>query len=84
MEDWVKRFNDHRKKFHSPSCMICVDESISRWCGLGGSWIDCGLPMCASIDRKPEDGLETQDACDGVTGIMMSLKLVKTAAANEE
>ena len=32
--------------------MICVDESISRWYGQGGDWIDFGLPHYVAIVRK--------------------------------
>ena len=36
--------------------------------------------MYVAIERKPEDGCEIQNSCDGVSGIMMQLKLVKTQA----
>jgi hypothetical protein len=31
------------------------------------------------MDRKPEDGAEIQNSADGYSGIMMRLKLVKSA-----
>jgi len=80
VSDFVDRINNHRKRYFSPSNVICVDESISRWYGIGGHWINKGLPMYVAIDRKPEDGCEIQNACDGVSGIMMQLKMVKTQA----
>ena len=78
--DFVTNINDHRKKYFMPSFIICVDESISRWYGLGGHWINMGLPMYVAFDRKPEDGCEIQNACCGKSGIMMQLRLVRTAA----
>ena len=57
--------------------MICVDESISRWYGQGGGWINAGLPHYVAIDRKPKNGCEIQDSCCGVSGIMLRLKIVK-------
>jgi len=80
VSDFVDRINNHRKRYFSPSNVICVDESISRWYGIGGHWINKGLPMYVAIERKPEDGCEIQNSCDGVSGIMMQLKLVKTQA----
>jgi hypothetical protein len=77
IDDFVSNFNSHREKYYKPSHIICVDESISRWYGLGGSWINSGLPMYVAQDRKPENGCEIQNAADGVSGIMMQLKLVK-------
>jgi Transposase IS4 len=80
---FVDRINNHRKRFMSPSSVICVDESISRWYGLGGSWINAGLPMYVAIDRKPEDGCEIQTCCCAKSGIMLQLKLVKTATEQQ-
>ena len=82
VEDFVRNFNDHRAQFFHPGWLICADESISRWYGLGGHWINTGLPMYVSIDRKPEDGMEIQNACCAHSGIMYQIKLVKTAEEN--
>jgi hypothetical protein len=58
---------------------ICVDESMSRWYGQGGHWINHGLPQYIAIDRKPENGCKIQNAACGRSGIMLRLKLVKGA-----
>lgn len=52
---------------------------MSRWYGLGGDWIDVGLPHYVSIDRKPENGCENQNAACGRSGIMPRLELVTTS-----
>ena len=83
VDDFVDRFNEHRKKFFSASDLICVDESMSRWYGLGGSWINGGLPHFVAMDRKPDNGCEIQNSCDGRSGIMLRVKLVKTATEEE-
>jgi hypothetical protein len=43
VDGFLKSFNDHRAEMFIPSDKICVDESISRWYGLGGYWINLGL-----------------------------------------
>ena len=58
---------------------ICVDESMSQWYGQGGHWINHGLPMYVAINRKPENGCEIQNAASGRSGVMIRLKIVKTA-----
>ena len=73
VEDFVSNFNSHRSQFFSPSYLMCTDESISRWYGLGGHWINIGLPMYVAMDRKPEDGLEIQNSCCAKSGIMCQL-----------
>jgi Transposase IS4 len=79
VDGFVKNFNDHRKETFIPSDLICVDESISRWYGQGGDWINHGLPMYVAIDRKPENGCEIQNSACGRSGVMLQLNIVKTA-----
>ena len=83
VDDFVKHFNDHCTATFIPSSFLCVDESISRWYGLGGDWINIGLPMYVEIDRKPENGCEIQNAACGKSGIMISIRLVKTKVEEE-
>ena len=83
VDGFVNHFNEYRKKMMSPAELICVDESMSRWYGNGGEWINCGLPMYVAIDRKPENGAEIQDASCGVSGIMIRLKVVKGVVDRE-
>ena len=78
VDEFVNKFNEHRASTFIPSEVICVDESISRWYGQGGDWINHGLPMYVAIDRKPENGCEIQNAACGRSGVMLRLKLVKT------
>ena len=83
VDDFVSAFNQHRAMHFYPSGIICVDESMVRWYGLGGHWISEGLPHYVSIDRKPEDGCEIQNACCAETGIMCRLKIVKTSEESD-
>ena len=58
IDDFVKEFNNYRADNFLPGSTICVDESISRWYGIGGQWINEGLPIYVAMDRKPENGCE--------------------------
>ena len=71
VDDFIEDFNDYRSSNYFSSDRICVDESISRWYGLGGHWINIGLTNYVAIDRKPESVYEIQDACDGRSRIMI-------------
>ena len=80
MDDFIFAFNLHNGKvFVKVSEDLCIDESFSRWYGLGGCWIQVGLPHYVAIDRKPENGCELWTLCDGRTGIMLSIEIVKGA-----
>ena len=84
VDDFVFEYNNHRKRSFIPSEMLCVDESISRWYGQGGEWINKGLPHYVAIDRKPENGCEIQTTACGKSGVMLRLKLVKTKKEDEQ
>ena len=71
VDDFIKNFNEHRAQNFFPSDEICIDESMSRWYGQGGHWINHGLPMYVAIDRKPENGCEIQNAACGYSGVMI-------------
>jgi hypothetical protein len=73
VDGFISNFNDYRAENFIPSELICVDESISRWYGQGGSWINHGLPMYVAIDRKPENGCEIQNSACGKSGVMLRL-----------
>ena len=45
INDYIKNYNKHRVNMFIPSSRICIDESISRWYGLEGGWINVGLPI---------------------------------------
>ena len=78
-EGFLDAINAHRQQFVNPCEYICVDESISRWYGMGGFWLSKGLPHYVSIDLKPENGCEIQSAACGRSGICILLSFVKSA-----
>ena len=51
----------------------------SRWCGLGGGWINMGLPMYIVIDRKHGNGCEIQNSACANSRVMLRLLIVKSA-----
>lgn len=84
VDGFVNSINSHRAQKFTPSECICVDESMSKWDGLGGHWINTGLPHYVSLDRKPESGCEIQNAACGRSGIMIGLEIVKSKADTAE
>jgi Transposase IS4 len=84
IDGFIKAFNDNRASHMIVSDrLVCVDESFSRWYGMGGSYINIGLPCYISMDRKPEDGCEIWSCCDGRSGIMLQIMVVKSAEEKE-
>jgi hypothetical protein len=83
IDDFIKAFNDNRASHMIVSDRLCVDESFRRWYGMGGSYNNIGLPCYISLDRKSEDGGKIWSCCDGRSGIMLQLKVVKSAEEKE-
>ena len=71
--------HDHRASHVIPSQNICVDESLSRWYGLGGDWIDTGLPHYVDMDQKTENRCELKTAACGKRGIVIRIGNVVSA-----
>jgi hypothetical protein len=53
VEDSVDNIYVHRRFFH-PLYAIFVDESMERWYGIKGTWINMRKPIYVSIQRKPK------------------------------
>ena len=88
IDDFLTLLNGHKMTYFEPSYILTVDESMVRWYGLGGSWMNkLGPPHYIAIDRKPENCCEIQDTACGMSGVMLKLKIVKSedhaAAANK-
>ena len=83
VEDLVTHFNEYRTHIFSPSDLICADDSISRWYGQGGNWINLGLIIYVEMDRKPENGAEIHNDTCRRSEIMMRLRIVKSARSEE-
>ena len=52
---------------------------MGRWYGIGGSWIERGLPHCVPNEKKPESGCEIQNVFCGESRIMLRLQIVKSS-----
>eukprot|EP00984_Skeletonema_dohrnii_P004183 scaffold1462_cov164-Skeletonema_dohrnii-CCMP3373.AAC.1 len=77
LDDFVTHFNKYRAETFVPGGSICIDESIVRWYGNGGSYVNEGLPHYVAMERKPENGCEIQNAACVDSSIMIQLKIVK-------
>ena len=56
--DFVDAINDWKSKRIYPGSIVCVEESIIRWYGLGGEYLNMGSPYYVCIDSKPDNGIE--------------------------
>ena len=55
---------------------VCVDESMSRWYGLGGDRVNRGLPHYVLMDRKPENGSELKTPSCRESGFLLRIEVV--------
>ena len=82
INDFVANINKYCQRTFVPGGHLEADETIIRWYGKGGAFVDAGLPMCLAREHKPDNGGEIQNLADVASGIMLHLKGVKSA--NEE
>ena len=83
IDNFVDNFNKYWASNFTPLERICVNESMSRWYGLGGNWINMGLPQYVAIDHKPENSCEIQNVACARSGVIIWLKLVKGKVEDE-
>jgi hypothetical protein len=83
VNDFVANINEYCARTFVPGSHLEADESMIRWYGVGGSFIDAGIPHYAVIERKPNNGAEIQNLADVASGIMLRLKIVKSMAEEE-
>ena len=78
ISDFVDAINEWKSKRMYPGSIICVDESMIRWYGLGGEYINKGAPFYVYIDGKPDGGIEIQTSACAKSGVLLQLKVVKS------
>ena len=83
VDDFVDNINEYRARTFLPGGHLEADESMIHWYGKGGAFVDAGIPHYAAIERKPDNGGEIQNLADVAAGIMLRLKIVKSAAEEE-
>jgi hypothetical protein len=82
INDFVANINKYCQMTFVPGGHLEADESVIRWYGKGGAFVDAGLPMYLALECKPGNGGEIQNLADVALGIMLHLKVV--TSANEE
>jgi len=80
--NFVANINKYCQRTFVPSGHLKADKTVIRWYGKGGAFVDAGLPMYFALESKPDNGGEIQNLADVTSGIMLHLKVVKSA--NEE
>jgi hypothetical protein len=82
VDSFVANINKYRSRLFYPSKHLKADETITRWYGVGGVFVDAGLPMYLVLERKLDNGSKIQNLADIASRIMLRLKVVKST--NEE
>ncbi len=78
VEDFVANCNNYRMRTFEPGGRLEADESVICWYGIGGAYVNAGLPMYLALKRKPDNGGEIQNLVDVKSEIMLRLKIVKS------
>ena len=76
----VANINEYLARTFVPGDHLEADEMVIQWYGIGGAFVDDGLPMNLALERKPYNGGKIQNLADVASGIMLRLKIVKSTA----
>jgi hypothetical protein len=79
VDDFIDNINEYRLRMFDPGNHLEADETVIRWYGVEGAFINAGLPMCLALKRKPDNGGKIQNLANVASGIMLHLKVVKSA-----
>ena len=79
IDNFVANINRHRASMFVPGNEVEADETAICWYGVGGAYVNKGLPMYLALECKPSNGGEIQNLADIALGIMLHLKIVKSA-----
>ena len=55
INDFVANINKYRQRTFVPGGRLEADETVVRWYGKGGAFVDAGLPMYLALERKPDN-----------------------------
>ena len=76
IHDFFTNINEHRMRTFE---RLEANETVVRWYGKGVTFVNAGLLMHLALERKPDNGGEIQNLADVASGIMLRLKIVKSA-----
>jgi hypothetical protein len=79
VDDFIDNINEYRSRTFDPRNQLKADEMVIWWYGVGGTFVNAGLPMYLTLEHKPDNGGEIQNLADVASGIMLHLKVVKLA-----
>jgi hypothetical protein len=77
VDNFIDNINEYRSKLFDPGDHLEANETVIRWYGVGGAFVNAGLPMYLALERKPDNSGEIQNLADVASGIMLHLKVVK-------
>ena len=64
VDNFVDNINDYCARTFVPGSHLEADESMIRWYGVGGSYVDTGIPHYAAIECKPDNGSKIKNLAD--------------------
>ncbi len=78
VDNFIANINEYRSRPFNPGNHLGADETVIWWYGLGGAFVDAGLPIYLVLECKPNNGGEIQNLAAIASGIMLHLKVVKS------
>ncbi len=79
VDDFIDNIKEYHSRTFDPGDHLEADKTVIRWYGIGGAFVDAGLPMYLALERKLNNGGKIQNLSNMASGIMLHLKVLKLA-----
>jgi hypothetical protein len=79
VDNFIDNINKHCLRTFDPGNHLKANKTVVWWYGIGGAFINAGLPMYLALEHKPNNGGKIQNLASVASGIMLHLKVVKSA-----
>ncbi len=77
-DNFVANINRHRASMFVPGNEVEANETVIPWYGIGGAYLNKGIPMYLALERMPDNRGKIQNLADVALGIILCLKIVKS------
>jgi hypothetical protein len=71
INDFIADNNKYRKRTFVPDGYVEVNKTVIQWYGIGGAYVNTGLPMYLALECKPNNGGKIPNLADIASGIML-------------
>ncbi len=71
VSNFVTNINEYCARTFLPGDHLKANKTVIQWYGVGGAFVDAGLPIYLAFERKPDNGGKIHNLADFASGIIL-------------